>query len=74
VEAGRARVRELLAGFAVHRSTFASMVPGPQDAAECRRRAQAVEQQADEVGARGAPSTPSTASPSPAGSSRAAAR
>jgi hypothetical protein len=42
VEAGRARVRELLAGFAVHRSTFASMVPGPQDAAECRRRAQAV--------------------------------
>jgi hypothetical protein len=37
VEAGRARVRELLAGFAVHRSTFASMVPGPQDAAECRR-------------------------------------
>jgi hypothetical protein len=42
VEADRELVRGLLAGFSVHRSTFASMVPGLEDAAECRRRGAAV--------------------------------
>lgn len=37
VEADRRRVRELLAGFTVHRSSFNSMVPRPEDGEACRR-------------------------------------
>lgn len=42
VEADRRRVRELLAGFTVHRSSFNSMVPRPEDGEACRRFGQPV--------------------------------
>lgn len=48
VEADREEVHRLLSGFSVHRSTFASMVPKREDAAECRRRGRAVRERLKE--------------------------